>query len=47
MENGTHIEHQTELLQIDIRHPLFISRRSLKHFVESRKTELEKKHKEK
>lgn len=40
MENGEQIEHQTELLQIHPEYPLFISRRSLKHFVENRKKEL-------
>jgi hypothetical protein len=44
MENNELIEHQNGLLQIDIDYPLFISRRSLKHFVESRKVELIRKH---
>ncbi len=44
MKSGDYIEHQTELLQIDASYPLFISRRSLKHFVESRKKELVKKY---
>jgi hypothetical protein len=47
MENNELIEHQNELLQIDIDYPLFISRRSLKHLVESRKVELIRKHTEK
>lgn len=44
MEKGDHVDYQTELLQIDYSYPLFISKRALKHFVESRKAELQKKH---
>ncbi len=40
LEDGVYIDKHTELLKITTNPKVYISRRSLKHFIERRKTEL-------
>jgi hypothetical protein len=44
MDYGDYIDNHLELIRIDDHYDIYISRRSLKHFVESRKKEMVNSH---